>query len=110
MAAKQKWSDLSKRSRTLIIIAGVIEVSLLVAALIDIARRPASQIRGSKRSGPRWRSSTSSGRFRISLLDGGGQPASTGGRAGGEFLAATRQSRRRVARCRKRWISLLSPA
>ncbi|MGD0997113.1 MAG: PLD nuclease N-terminal domain-containing protein [Thermoleophilia bacterium] len=49
MAAKQKWSDLSKRSRTLIIIAGVIEVSLLVAALIDIARRPASQIRGSKR-------------------------------------------------------------
>ena len=33
----------AERSRTLIIIAGVMEVSLLVAALIDIARRPASR-------------------------------------------------------------------
>jgi hypothetical protein len=47
MAAK-KWSDLSKRSRKLIIVAAVAETSLKVAALIDIKRRPASQIRGSK--------------------------------------------------------------
>lgn len=47
---KQRWSDLSKRSRRLIIIAGVAEVSLLLAALIDLKRRPADQIRGSKRA------------------------------------------------------------
>jgi hypothetical protein len=47
MAAK-KWSDLSKRSRKLIIVAAVAETSLKAAALIDIKRRPASQIRGSK--------------------------------------------------------------
>lgn len=49
MAAKQKWSDLSRRRRQLIVVTGVVEVSLLVAALIDIRRRPADQIRGSKR-------------------------------------------------------------
>jgi hypothetical protein len=46
--ATQKWSDLSKRSRRLIVFAIVVEVSLLLAALVDIKRRPASQIRGSK--------------------------------------------------------------
>ena len=49
MAAKKKWSDYSKRSRRLIVAAGVVEVVLLVAALIDIRRRPAGRIRGSKR-------------------------------------------------------------
>jgi hypothetical protein len=49
MADKRKWSDLSERSRRLIIVAGVAEASLKTAALIDIKRRPASQIRGSKR-------------------------------------------------------------
>ena len=49
MAAKKKWSDYSKRSRGLIVAAGVVEVALLVAALIDIRRRPADQIDGSKR-------------------------------------------------------------
>jgi hypothetical protein len=48
MAAKQRWSNLSKRSRRLIIVAAVAEASLKMAALIDIKRRPASQIRGSK--------------------------------------------------------------
>ena len=47
--AAQKWSDLSKRTRRLIIVAAVAEASLKTAALIDIRRRPASQIRGSKR-------------------------------------------------------------
>ena len=49
MAAKKKWSDYSKRSRALIVAVGVVEVGLLVAALIDIRRRPADQIEGSKR-------------------------------------------------------------
>ena len=49
MAAKRKWSDLSDRSRKLIITVAVAEGILKVAALIDIRRRPASQIRG-----PKW--------------------------------------------------------
>jgi len=48
MAARKQWSDLSPRSRWLIIVGGVAEASLKTAALIDIKRRPASQIRGSK--------------------------------------------------------------
>jgi hypothetical protein len=48
VAAKKKWSDLSEGSRRLIIVAAVAEASLKTAALIDIKRRPASQIRGSK--------------------------------------------------------------
>jgi hypothetical protein len=46
--AARKWSDLSKRSRTLIAAAAVAEGGLKAAALIDVTRRPASQIRGSK--------------------------------------------------------------
>jgi hypothetical protein len=47
--AKQKWSDLSKRKRRLIVVAGVAEAGLKVAMLIDLRRRPADQIRG-----PKW--------------------------------------------------------
>jgi hypothetical protein len=43
-----RWSDLSERNRKLIIGAGIVDVSLRIAALIDIKRRPASQIRGRK--------------------------------------------------------------
>ena len=49
MAVKKRWSDLSKRSRRLIIVGAVVEGCLKTAALIDIKRRPASQIRG-----PKW--------------------------------------------------------
>jgi hypothetical protein len=52
VAARQQWRNLSKRDRTAIGVAAVAEVVLAVAALIDIKRRPASQIRGSKRM---WR-------------------------------------------------------
>jgi hypothetical protein len=45
----RRWGDLSERSRRLIIAAAVGEALLKAAALIDIRRRPASQIRGSKR-------------------------------------------------------------
>jgi hypothetical protein len=48
MAAK-KWSDLSKRTRGLLIVAAAAEASLKTAALIDLKRRPASEIRG-----PKW--------------------------------------------------------
>jgi hypothetical protein len=46
--AGRKWSDLSKPTQRLIIVAGVAEASLKAAALVDMKRRPASQIRGSK--------------------------------------------------------------
>jgi hypothetical protein len=48
VAAKKKWSDLSPRFRRLIIVSAVVEGTLKTAALVDIKRRPASQIRGSK--------------------------------------------------------------
>jgi hypothetical protein len=49
MAAERKWSDLSEHTRKLIIVTAVAESMLKAAALIDIKRRPASQIRG-----PKW--------------------------------------------------------
>ena len=49
MAAKQQWSDLDERTRKLLITMAVAEGILKLAALIDIKRRPASQIRG-----PKW--------------------------------------------------------
>ena len=44
-----RWSDLSESNRRLIIAAAISEAVLKTAVLIDISRRPASQIRGSKR-------------------------------------------------------------
>jgi hypothetical protein len=49
MAARKQWGDLSERTRRLLIAAAVAEGILKAAALIDIKRRPASQIRG-----PKW--------------------------------------------------------
>ncbi|HYB17158.1 MAG TPA: hypothetical protein VEF71_17010 [Streptosporangiaceae bacterium] len=43
-----RWSDLSERTRKLIITAAVADGTLRIAALIDIKRRPATQIRGRK--------------------------------------------------------------
>jgi hypothetical protein len=48
MAATRQWSDLDERTRKLVITAGIVDAVLRVAALIDIKRRPASQIRGRK--------------------------------------------------------------
>ena len=49
MAASETWSDTSERTRRLLIAAAVAEGTLRVVALVDLARRPASQIRG-----PKW--------------------------------------------------------
>ncbi len=50
MAARAdiRWADLSDSQRRLVIAAAAAEASLKIAALIDIQRRPASQIRGPK--------------------------------------------------------------
>lgn len=46
--ARRQWSDLSERSRRLIVLGAAIEGVLKIAALVDIRRRPADQIRGRK--------------------------------------------------------------
>ena len=45
----QRWNDLSDRQKTALRLGGVVQVALLIAALTDIRRRPAEQIRGKKR-------------------------------------------------------------
>jgi hypothetical protein len=54
MRARRRWRDLSRGRRRLLVIAGVAEGILKLAALIDIKRRPSSQIRG-----PKWAWATS---------------------------------------------------
>jgi hypothetical protein len=46
---KKRWRDLSGRQRAGITGAGVVQLGLLAAALTDLRRRPAKQVRGSKR-------------------------------------------------------------
>jgi hypothetical protein len=47
--ARKQWSDLSERTRRLLTITAVAEGILKLAALIDLKRRPVSQVRG-----PKW--------------------------------------------------------
>jgi hypothetical protein len=49
MASSRQWSDLSERTRRLLVAAAVVEGVLKTAALVDLKRRPASQVRG-----PKW--------------------------------------------------------
>jgi hypothetical protein len=51
MSRRRRWSDLSDRTRKLIQVGAAIEGALKIAALIDLWRRPTSQVRGSK---ARW--------------------------------------------------------
>ncbi|HXW88344.1 MAG TPA: hypothetical protein VEJ42_08785 [Streptosporangiaceae bacterium] len=44
-----RWSDLSPRTRRILTAVAVAEAGLKAAVLIDLRRRPASQVRGSKR-------------------------------------------------------------
>ncbi len=48
---RRKWGELSRRTRRLVIFGGTFEGLLKVAALVDLARRPPTEVRGSK---PRW--------------------------------------------------------
>ena len=45
---KKKWSELSSPAKVGSVVIGVIQVSLMIAALVDIYRRPAEEINGSK--------------------------------------------------------------
>jgi len=50
--AEKKWSDLSDAQKNAIKILALAELTLKIAMLVDIGRRPASQIRGPKNA---WR-------------------------------------------------------
>jgi hypothetical protein len=47
--AKKEWKDLSPRQKRGIVLGGTVQIGLLLAALLDIYRRPKEQIRGDKR-------------------------------------------------------------
>jgi hypothetical protein len=49
MKTKRRWSDLSPRQRRLLLIGAALEGMLKIAALRDLRRRPAAEIRGSKK-------------------------------------------------------------
>ncbi|MCW2753907.1 MAG: hypothetical protein JWQ32_1318 [Marmoricola sp.] len=49
--AKNRWGDLNPRAQRVILTTGAIEGVLKVAALVDLKRRPAQEVRGSKK---RW--------------------------------------------------------
>ena len=46
--ARRKWNELSARTRRLVVAGAVVEGALKVAALVDLSRRPAVAVRGSK--------------------------------------------------------------
>ncbi|MGH3414493.1 MAG: hypothetical protein ACRDPH_15565 [Marmoricola sp.] len=48
---KKKWGDLSPRARRILLAGAGAEGLLKIAALLDLWRRPAAEVRGSKR---RW--------------------------------------------------------
>ena len=47
--ANRRWSELSSGQRRAIVLSGVVQMTLLIAALVDIRRRPQEEIKGSKR-------------------------------------------------------------
>lgn len=48
MQNKKKWSELTPTQQKLIIAGGAVELALTTAALISLAKRPSSRVRGPK--------------------------------------------------------------
>jgi hypothetical protein len=46
---RKRWNELSPQARRTIVVLGALEAALKAAMLIDLGRRPAAQVRGSKR-------------------------------------------------------------
>jgi hypothetical protein len=46
--AKKSWKDLSGAQRAAILTVASVELALTATALVDLARRPAAQVRGRK--------------------------------------------------------------
>ena len=45
---RKRWSDLSDREKTTVLVLASVQMSLAATAWIDLARRPAAQVRGPK--------------------------------------------------------------
>ncbi|TCC64260.1 hypothetical protein E0H73_07545 [Kribbella pittospori] len=45
---RTRWEDLSTAQRRLVVVGVVVEAVLKIAALVDLARRPAGEVNGSK--------------------------------------------------------------
>lgn len=45
---RRRWSDLSPGTRRFVVAAGTVDGVLKAVALVDLARRPDAQVRGSK--------------------------------------------------------------
>lgn len=50
MRRKKRWSDYTPAQRTLLVALSAVEVVLATTAWVDLARRPADEVRGSKRA------------------------------------------------------------
>ena len=46
----KRWSDLSPRTRQMIVLGAAVESGLKIAVLVDLRRRTPEQVRGSKRA------------------------------------------------------------
>lgn len=46
---RQRWSEMSTRRKVVVVVLAVVQISLALSAWSDLARRPAEQVRGSKR-------------------------------------------------------------
>jgi Phospholipase_D-nuclease N-terminal len=48
MATTKRWSDLTGTQQRIIVVVAALELAVTASALIDLARRPAQQLRGPK--------------------------------------------------------------
>ena len=48
MIRRRKWDELTSRQQTAVLVAASVELSLTATALVDLARRPAAEVRGSR--------------------------------------------------------------
>ena len=46
--ARKKWSEMTSSQRRSVVVMGALQLSLATAAWVDLARRPAEQVNGSK--------------------------------------------------------------
>lgn len=49
--ARRRWNELTNGEKTAILVAASVQISLAATAWVDLARRPAAQVRGPK---PLW--------------------------------------------------------
>ncbi|MDA2986915.1 MAG: PLDc N-terminal domain-containing protein [Candidatus Nanopelagicales bacterium] len=45
---RKRWADLSDAQKTAVLVAASVQLSLAATAWVDLARRPAAQVRGPK--------------------------------------------------------------